>query len=371
MKKFISIAGSVALLVATVFPAFAAGNSCINSTTGPFSTDYCTVTNTSSVSVNNVNNATVNNVVTATANSGGNSASYNTLGGSVTTGNASLTGTVSTVANVNTTTVTGGPAGSSNTGENQITGPMSDNRITIANLHAVNVSNVNNANVGNVVTAVSDSGNNDADYNTGPASVHTGNAGLAFTVNNHLNDSATGISAGAGGSVGNSGTNSTTGPFSTDYVTIANTTTAGVNNVNNLTLENVVTALSRSGLNSASYNTLGGSVGTGNAAGSVGIGNEGNINTTTVQMAMGGFSNNEVNEVTGPMSDNRTTLLNVFGIAVNNPNNSTVKNVDTDVADTGNNDADYNTGAGGVATGLSNLVKTILNHLNDSLTVIQ
>ncbi len=370
MKKLISIAGSVALFAATVFPAIAANN-CVNDTTGPFAANYCTINNTSTVNVTNTNNATVTNNVTARSNSGNNSASYNTLGGAISTGNATLNGTVSTVANINTTTVSGGPAASGNSGTNNITGPYSDNRNTINNANTNVVNNVNSASVNNSVNVTADSGSNVADYNTGPASVMTGASRLNVSVGNHLNDSATGISAGAGGTGSNSGFNGTTGPFSTDYNTINNTASATVNNVNSLDLSNVLFALSRSGNNSASYNTLGGTIGTGSAAAGVGLSNEGNINTTTVALNMGGFGNSGVSDITGPYSDNRNTLLNNFMVSVANPNSSSVVNLDHDVADSGSNVSDYNTAGGGVVAGWSDLVKSILNHLNDTLNVIQ
>jgi hypothetical protein len=42
MKKLATIGGSIALLAATIVPVFAA-NSCMNGTTGPLSTNNCTV----------------------------------------------------------------------------------------------------------------------------------------------------------------------------------------------------------------------------------------------------------------------------------------------------------------------------------------
>lgn len=387
MKKFVTIAGSVALMMAAVFPALAVGNNCSNGTTGPLSTNYCTINNTSNVAVNNVNDAQITNNVTARSNSGNNSASYNTLGGSISTGNATLNATVSSVANVNTTSVSGGPSASDNSGVNEITGPSSDNRIEINNERRVDVVNSNTATVNNTVNVTADTGNNVADYNTGPAVINTGNAWLRATVGNHVNDNATGISAGAGGTGGNSGANNTTGPLSTNYVGVVNLSDVAVNNINDLIVENRVDALSNSGNNSASYNTLGGGIGTGNAGANVGVSTEGNINTTTVDMAMGGFANDGSNGITGPVSDNRVELLNSQNIAVDNWNNKCkshnadrlecdpsdlgVFNYDDDVADTGNNVADYNTGPGGVVSGLADLVKSILTHLNDTLTVIQ
>ena len=371
MKKIASIVGSIAILTSTFSPAFAAGNNCGNGTTGPISYNTCSVTNSSDVSVVNTNNATINNNLTELSRSGGNSASMNTLGGSVVTGNASAHGTVSNVANVNTTTVSGGPAASGNTGTNDVTGPESDNRVSINNSHRVAVANINNANVSNVMSVTSDAGGNVADTNTGPASIRTGNSSLQFVLENHLNDSATGISAGAGGTGGNSGGNGTTGPISYNTVDVNNVATAGVSNINNLSLSNLMNTLSRSGANSASTNTLGGEIVTGGAASSVGVNNEGNIATTTVQMALGGFSNVSGNDVTGPLSDNRTNLLNTLGINVANVNNNTANNVVNDVADSGSNVSNMNTGGGSVTAGMSDLLKTLLNHFNDSLTVIQ
>jgi hypothetical protein len=173
MKKIITLAGSIALLAAAVIPAIAAGNNCENSTTGAMSTNYCNVNNTSSVKVENINDALIKNDVKATSNTGGNSASYNTLGGTVHTGNSSLNASVSSVANVNTTTISGGPSASNNNGLNEITGPYSDNRININNVRALNVENSNTARVDNKVETESNTGDNNADYNTGPASITT------------------------------------------------------------------------------------------------------------------------------------------------------------------------------------------------------
>lgn len=399
MKKLITLAGSVALFAATIVPAVAVGNSCSNGTTGPFATNYCTINNSSNVTVNNVNDAQISNNVTAKSNTGNNTASYNTLGGAIHTGNATLNATISNVANVNTTTVSGGPSASSNTGENEITGPYSDNRININNDRRVDVLNSNTATVDNKVSVESNTGDNAADYNTGPASIETGTAWLRTSVANHVNDNATGISAGAGGTGGNIASNSTTGPFSTDYVTINNTSGVDVGNINDLIVGNAVEALANSGRNSASYTTLGGAIDTGGAGANVGVNTEGNINTTTIQMAMGGFANSAGNEITGPYSDNREELLNSQDVVVDNWNNKCkshnadrlgdgydalttgtngcdpadlgVFNYDNDEVNTGENAADYNTLGGGVATGLSDLVKSILTHLNDTLTVIE
>jgi hypothetical protein len=55
MKKIATTFGTVALLAAAVIPAFGAGNSCMNGTTGPGSENICTINNSANVTVNNVN----------------------------------------------------------------------------------------------------------------------------------------------------------------------------------------------------------------------------------------------------------------------------------------------------------------------------
>lgn len=400
MKKLATLAGTAALFAATLLPAFAtAGNNCTNNTTGPLSKNYCTITNSSNIDVKNVNDAVITNNVTANANTGHNSASYTTLGGSVQTGNATVNTTVSTVANVNTTQISAGAGMSGNTGLNTVTGPDSDNRVDISNRQRVDVWNSNTATVNNVVNANSTTGYNNADYNTGPSMVRTGLANTQVKVLNHVNDTATSITGGTNGSVVNTGLNSTTGPLSKDYIDIKNRFYVDVDNVNDMVLGNWVNTTANTGYNSASYTTMGGSVGTGRATVGVGLNNEGNINTTTVQTAMGSFANNNSNVLTGPLSDNRETLLNKQDINVENWNNKCrshnadrlgdqvtglsspekgncdpgdlgVFNYNTDVADTGYSVANYNTGPSGVMSGLADLLKNIAVHMNDNLVVI-
>ena len=385
MKKIEKFVGAAALLAATLVPAFAAGNSCTNSTTGPSSNNTCSVTNTNTATVNNVNDAIIRNTVTAFSNTGNNSASNNTLGGNVTTGNASLNATVSSVANVNTTNLTVGMGSSSNSGINEITGPFSNNDAFVTNTRTANIWNSNTASVNNVVNATADTGSNRADNNTGPAVVRSGSASLGVNVLNHVNDSLTAVALGSGGTGNNTAGNSTTGPSSNNTATVTNTSDATVNNVNDLIINNIVDVLANTGRNRASNNTLGADITTGNAAAGVGVDNEGNINTTQVAMALGGFSQDASNGVTGPFSNNDTFLTNTNTTLVENWNNKCrshnapincdptdlgVFNVDNDVADSGSNIADNNTGGGDVIAGWASLWKNLLTHLNDSLTVI-
>jgi len=384
MKKIATFVGAGALLVATVLPALAA-NSCGNSTTGPGSNNTCSVANTSTVTVNNVNDAQIVNNIRTTSNTGGNSASNNTLGGSITTGNASLNATVGSVANVNTTNVTAGFGGGGNNGGNSVTGPYSNNNAFITNKYTVDAYNSNTANVTNNVTSEADTGRNRADNNTGPASIQTGSSWLSTIVGTHVNDSLTNVSL-AGASGNNTAGNSTTGPFSANNAVVTNSADVTINNVNDLQVINNVGVLARTGRNSASNNTLGGDITTGNATAGLGVNTEGNVNTSLVAMALGGFANDASSNVTGPDSNNDAFITNAKTVIADNWNNKCLSHnasricrdpsdlgVWNDVvvgSDAGNNAADNNTGPGGVMAGWASLIQDVLTHLNDNLNVI-
>ena len=401
MKKFATLIGSAALLGLSLVPAIAATNDCSNSTTGPFSNNTCTIKNIDTITVNNVNDARIRNDVDAKANTGGNSASTNTLGGTIKTGDASLNVTVSNVANINTTNITAALAGAAqNIGSNSITGPYSDNSNWIENRFNADVYNSNTADVKNDVEVKSNTGYNDADLNTGPASIDTGNAWLGLLVGTHINDNLTAIRGGAGGAGSNTAENSTTGPFSNNTVDIFNTHIATVNNVNDMRLRNDVEAKANSGKNDANKNTLGGDIETGDAAAGVGVDTEGNINSTLIAMALGGFTNHGENSVTGPSPENgdpNVWIENTRTVTVDNWNNKCLSHnadelewwnrweheeeecepenigVFNDVevkSDTGRNDADLNTGGGSVLSGFADLMQQVLVHMNDTLTEI-
>lgn len=402
MKKIATIAASIATLALAVVPAMAVGNNCSNATTGPFSTNNCTINNSSNVTVNNVNDAVIVNNVTSRSNTGGNRADYNTLGGSVTTGNATNNTTVQTVANVNTTNITGGPSMGSNTGTNNVTGPYSANDIYLQNALRTGVNNSNTAFVLNNVDTTANTGENSASYNTGPGSIRTGNSLLNTGVASHVNDNLTEINAGAGGSGGNTAWNATTGPFSANAVVINNDANVFVDNLNDMVVRNNVDADSNTGRNAANYNTLGGDITSGGAGAGVVVDSEGNITTTGIAVTLGGAANGGGTAVSGPESSNAVYVNNAQDITVNNWNNkcrshnaSTIgylldtlvsdadirevncrpwdlgvtNNVDV-VSDTGSNSASYGTGPATVLDGASSLISSTLTHINDVLTRI-
>jgi len=390
MKKVTSIISAFALLAYAAAPAFAVGNDCINSTTGPLSNNSCSIFNTSNATVNNVNDAKIVNNVVTESKTGDNSASMNTLGGSVVTGNASLAGTVSSIANVNTTNISGGLSAASNSGRNDITGPSSTNTVWVENEHRATVYNSNTATVDNNVTAQTNTGDNNANTNTGPAVITTGDSESNLVVGTHVNDNLTDVNLGSVGTgVGNVAGNSTTGPLSANSVSMFNRNFAAVNNVNDMIVTNNVAVLAKSGGNSASMNTLGGDIATGRASAGVGVDTEGNINTTRVALAMSDFNNLGGNDITGPGDTSTVWVENTQNTVVDNWNNKcrshnaprlgrkgcnvadlgVVNNVIAN-SDSGGNLADTNTYPGAIVAGLADLMQQVLVHINDSLTEI-
>lgn len=410
MKKIATLAASAALLGAAILPALATGNNCENTTTGPFSTNNCVINNSSNVSVTNYQDAVIINKVTSRSNTGNNSADYNTLGGSIYTGNATNNTVVSSVANIATTNITGGPAMSNNWGSNNVTGPFSGNEVYLNNRLRVDVDNQNTAFVKNDVDATSSTGDNSASTNTGPGVIRTGDSWLGLSVGTHANDVLTNIEAGAGGSGGNNGWNGTTGPFSTNNVVINNDAAARVRTYQDLVVKNYVDAFANTGNNSADTNTLGGDILTGDANAGVGVNTEGNISTTLVSMALGAFGNAGGTLVSGPYSDNQVYLNNNQDIQVDNQNNKCrshnadtlpellherrwgdewntvldgiekkrkcnpadlgVRNDIDSYVNTGDNSASTGTGPGYIVDGWANLVESVVTHFNDVLTNI-
>lgn len=407
MKKFATIIGSAALLAASLVPAIAATNDCSNNTTGPFSDNTCTILNNDSITVNNVNDAKIVNNVSTKSNTGDNSASYNTLGGSIFTGDATANVSVANVANINTTEITAAYAGgATNRGGNDTTGPKSNNESYIENNSSVDVYNSNTAEVKNDVDARSNTGRNDANYNTGPAEISTGEAWVGVGVATHVNDNLTEVRGGAGGNGSNFAENSITGPFSDNSVAILNNQSVNVNNVNDMLVKNYVDAKSNTGKNDANKNTLGADIFTGGASTGVGVNTEGNINSTLI--ALGGFTNNfGENEITGPGGykedgGNEVYIANNRSINVDNYNNKCYShNADDQFGDwewswhlkkfvrrgcdvndigafnyveasnnTGRNDSDKNTGGSEINSGWAEVWQEVLTHMNDSLTEI-
>lgn len=387
MKKLITksaaILAAISIVMVGVVPALA--DTATNDTTGAGSLNQTTVTNTNNVKVVNVSDAYIQNTVKTTSNSGGNSASQNTMGGLVQTGDAQTQVNLINSANINTTVIDMGQDSGSNTAGSSITGADSLNYADIANSNSVYVRNDNTAVLKNDITADANTGGNAANQNTdgGGGKVQTGDAVAVVSLTNRANDSATGIYG-----LGNFGTNivgnSITGYGSLNDASVVNTNVVDVRNVSDASVLNKVRATSTTGANSASQNTLGGLVQSGDALTDLALITDANIVTTNVEAGIPGFQATSGSSVTGAESTNLTDLINSNTIEVVNRNNKGssedasdydgvkwgVVNTDIDEANTGGNGADQNTYPGSVASGIASIGKYIRVCLNDTLTSI-
>lgn len=395
MKKLVSITSTFALLVPMLMPLASADNTSSNAITGYGSQNFSNVTNTNNVVVTNVSDTKIVNDVRTMSNTGGNDASYNTLGGSVSSGNAVNNVGILNTGNINTTVVKVGTAGGNEAG-NSITGALSTNTSDIDNINKVEVLNDNTAWIENRVDAKSLTGQNSASYNTGAGSAMSGNATTNVSAATRVNDSATSVTLGMGGTGGNAGTNNTTGAMSQNFATILNLNDVNVNNVSDAKVLNKVDTMSATGRNFSSYNTLGGSVHSGNAATGVNLDTVGNINTTTIAVAMGGFANEAGSAITGAESLNVSGVENTNSFQVESRNNKGssedapdyckegkfeygsrydrvcwgVYNYDKDFSFTGDNSGSFNTGLASVLSGVATIQKTVSTWLNDTFTAI-
>lgn len=395
MKKILlkttAIAAAVSMLASTIMPVLA--DSATNDTTGAGSTNTSDVVNTNNVAVTNVSDAYIHNEVKSTSNTGGNSASRNTLGGMVQTGDATTDVAVVNSANINTNMIDLGRGEGSNTAGNSITGAGSGNFANIANTNAVRVRNDNTAVLDNKVDAVSNTGNNMANENTdgGGGMVQSGDAQTVVSLANRANDSATSVS-GLANFGSNVVGNSITGADSTNRADIVNSNSVAVTNVSDAAVWNRVRARGNTGGNSASRNTLGGMVQSGDAGVDIEMLTDANINTTAIANAMSDFNGTSGNSITGAGSGNFTTLANNNNFVVVNRNNKGssedapdyecqdgdskcrfrwgVVNEDVDMANTGENMANGNTFSASIASGIASVGKYIRVCLNDTLTSI-
>jgi hypothetical protein len=164
------VAVSALLLGVSASSAFAATNVTVGPNNGAFSDNTVKVKNVNSKTVVQSNKSKVTNVVKSKANSGKNTSSFNTGGGSA------------VVAGPATSTVVVGVGGSSNTanldsdcgcvgGNTNVTvagnGAFSDNTVKVENKNWLTVVQSNVSSVFNAVSSSANSGNNSSSFNTG------------------------------------------------------------------------------------------------------------------------------------------------------------------------------------------------------------
>jgi len=246
-------------------------------------------------------------------------------------------------------------------------GAGSDNQALVSQNSTTTVTQNNTANVTNNVDADADTGDNDANFNTGGGVViGTGNATTDISVANALNSNSANVDC-----CGASDTNvkiSGNGAYSNNEVGLTTANTNVVTQNNNATVNNKIDSDADTGDNDAHSNT-GGTVliGTGDATANVSVSTTANVNSAKIGGGLG-LSNPSASFVisgNGAGSDNKIAALLANTNVLNQSNVARVTNdVDAD-ADTGDNDANFNTGGDVfIGTGDAKVDVTVDNAVN-------
>ena len=312
-------------------------------------------------------------------------------------------------------TNTGNGDGSTNNAESNTTNNNTTNQ-------------TNDANISNGMTLVADSGNNDASFNTGgDSSITTGDANVSANAvtlanNNFAGDVIYGVVNIFGDLVGDiiltqemldsicggtctastGASNTNNGANSTNTANANNTTNNNTFQTNDADISNLLTVDAVTGDNNTSFNTDGNSdITTGDANVDVNVLNIANMNLmggtywlVLVNQAgnwlgqiMGGDGSSMagsplmeflVDPITGAItattdgngnnSTNTSTANNTTNNTINQTNNANISNNLNLTANTGGNDAQYNTGGNSkITTGDANIVANIVNFVNNNV----
>lgn len=278
-KKVLSAIATGAMLFNSVVPVFAETTSLVITGNGADSSNTSNVAVQSTTTVVQNNDANITNTVNASADTGGNDANKNTGGDvEVSTGDASTGVSVENTANSNYATVEGCCATDT---EVEISGNGADssNTANLAQKTSTDVFQENDARFKNTVWADSDTGDNDANKNTGgDVSIKTGDADTGVLIKNAANSNMAKIGGGEGsGSVslkimGN-------GADSANTINLGLLKSLTLTQDNDANISNKVDADSDTGDNDAKKNTGGEvSIETGDASTGVAIDNMANFN---------------------------------------------------------------------------------------------
>lgn len=226
-------------------------------------------------------------------------------------------------------------------------GSGSVNYGTVTETSTTTVTQGNTANVTNNVDADANTGENSANYNTGGGTVvSTGDAGTNVSVANNLNSNAAHVDC-CDNSGGTDVTINGNGSFSQNTVELTDTSTTKLDQDNRATVTNTVDSDTTTGENGAKLNTGGDVVVlTGKASTDVSVSTTANSNVATVGTPTAGNNPSASFHITGngALSDNYIRAKLVKSSTLEQDNYArVVNNVDAD-ADTGSNNAGFNTG---------------------------
>lgn len=316
------------------------------------------------------NGAFINSTIDEGAITGQNNANYNNTDPGIETGKADIEAMVKNSANRNSVSV-GEKAGDPTIeASNDTTGFDSYNKAKASAKQLFFLESDNWAHILNDLDLDAVSGYNYANYNTGFGDVKTGDtsaAAIASSTDINVNDTSvsspvlTGVFAAE---------NSKTGAESVNKAEVSAYVKAAVDNDNFAKIKNILNSVSKSGYNSANYNTGFGAVESGDAESLVSARNSGiNMNLTDISLP-GDASVEAGNSVTGAGSFNLAKALLGGSAKVENDNTACIANILTGESSTGGNSADYNTGTGKVESGDAMSQAMVLNQANVNDTSI-
>ncbi len=357
-KEFLSILATGTVLLGTLTPAVLADSTFSVTGNGAGSqNDVNSRSNNSSTLVQS-NTANVTNRVSSNSNTGGNNADENT-GGNVTvdTGNAHSITNVSTRANANVADMTNcGCTGG--TGSVTVSGNGADSRnnTSLNNTNTSSLFQTNNADVTNDVYSNAQTGNNNANRNTGgDVLVLTGHAANDTTLRTAANANVATMGNGSTGNEG-SGTGdlkiSGNGFASDNNINLTNNNAAILVQDNNAHITNRVNSDAKTGRNNADENTGGNvTVDTGNALNTTRVDTMANFNSADM-----GNCGCTLGDFSGKISGNgarsnshlnlfRNDTMSVFQGGQENGNSADIVNDVSNKEQSGNNNAQRNTGA--------------------------
>lgn len=187
IKKIFGLSVGVGLVLATVVPALAAGNSCANQTTGSSSNNTCLrqLIKTHTPYINNTGNL-INNIF-SNVRSGNNTSINNTQNASVTTAESNATLDSASSLNTGDINVTQTDTTVDETGLNDTTGANSNNTVTLNTSKDTTLTVYNDGLLQNNVTSNVTSGDNTANNNTVGGAINSGASRLSVLLTNILN----------------------------------------------------------------------------------------------------------------------------------------------------------------------------------------
>lgn len=228
-------------------------------------------------------------------------------------------------------------------------GAFSDNTVKLNNDTKTVVDQTNDAHVSNNISSNASTGGNSASFNTGgDTKIVTGNAGSNVDVNTAVNLNKADISnCGACQAQDTNIKISGNGAYSDNQAKVSNDNKVKLSQDNNADITNKINANATTGKNDSSFNTGGSSIiGTGDAYTNVSVNNKANANMAKI--GGGGSGNSYGNDVVisgnGAFSDNKAKLDNNSAVVLDQNNNADIYNKISAKADTGHNDAAFNTG---------------------------